>query len=156
MDITPTASVLNSTGLVFKLYGEHFGAGMIPLDLSGNAPQPDPKYPVGFDHPKVNAGSPTYPLDMVAALTPDRRTLTIAVVNATHKPQPVSIAIDGARTRSKGTMWRLTGASLSAENKVGAAPGVTIKQSTVPALGTKLLVPAISTAIYEFPLEGDR
>ena len=156
MDITPTASVLNSTGMVFKLYGEHFGAGMIPLDLSGNAPQPDPTYPVGFDHPKVNAGSPTYPLDMVAALTPDRRTLTIAVVNATHKPQPVSIAIDGARTSGKGIMWRLTGASLSAENKVGAAPGVTIKQSTVPALGTKLVVPAISTAIYEFPLEGDR
>jgi alpha-N-arabinofuranosidase len=93
---------------------------------------------------------------MVAALTPDRRTLTIAVVNATHQAQPVSIAIDGARTSGKGRVWRLTGASLAAENKVGAIPGVTIKSSSVPALGTKLVVPAISTAIYEFPLEGDR
>src|SRR3546814_5641466 len=78
-----------------------FGAGMIPVDLTGNAPQPDPKYPVGYDHPKVNAGSATYPLDMIAALSPDRKALTIAVVNATHTPQSVSIAIDGARPTGK-------------------------------------------------------
>src|SRR3546814_16978385 len=95
---------------------------MIPVDLTGNAPQPDPKYPVGYDHPKVNAGSATYPLDMIAALSPDRKALTIAVVNATHTPQSVSIAIDGARTTGKGSVWRLTGASLAAENKVGAPP----------------------------------
>src|SRR3546814_10571962 len=47
MDITPNGAVLNATGEVFKLYGAHFGAGMIPVDLTGNAPQPDPKYPVG-------------------------------------------------------------------------------------------------------------
>src|SRR3546814_5576431 len=76
MDITPNGAVLNATGEVFKLYGAHFGAGMIPVDLTGNAPQPDPKYPVGYDHPKVNAGSATYPLDMIAALSPDRKALT--------------------------------------------------------------------------------
>src|SRR3546814_1013548 len=53
MDITPNGAVLNATGEVFKLYGAHFGAGMIPVDLTGNAPQPDPKYPVGYDHPKI-------------------------------------------------------------------------------------------------------
>ena len=31
MDITPTAATLNATGMVFKLYGEHFGAGTVPL-----------------------------------------------------------------------------------------------------------------------------
>src|SRR5206468_322850 len=81
MDITPTASVLNSTGEVFKLYGEHFGAGTVPVTVNGNSPQPEPKYPVGFDHPKVRAGSPTYPLDVIAGLGPNRRILRIAVVN---------------------------------------------------------------------------
>src|SRR3546814_6453718 len=87
MDFTPNGAVLNATGEVFKLYGAHFGAGMIPVDLTGNAPQPDPKYPVGYDHLNVNAVSATYPLDMIAALSPDRKTLTIAVVNATHTTQ---------------------------------------------------------------------
>ncbi|WP_184003218.1 alpha-L-arabinofuranosidase C-terminal domain-containing protein [Stakelama sediminis] len=152
MDITPTASMLNSTGEVFKLYGEHFGAGMIPVDVTGNSPQPDPKYPVGYDHPKVKAGSPTYPLDMVAALSPDRKTLTIAVVNATEQAQPVAIRIDGARAHGRGTVWRLTGKSLTAANKVGSPSGVTIRKANVPALGSTLVVPAISTSIYEFPL----
>jgi alpha-N-arabinofuranosidase len=152
MDITPTGATLNATGEVFKLYGEHFGAGMIPVDLTGNAPQPDPKYPVGYDHPKVKAGSATYPLDMIAALSPDRKKLTIAIVNATHEPQSVSIAVDGPRATGKGTVWRLTGASLTAENKVGAKPGVSIRQSSVAPLGSNLVVPAFSTSIYEFPL----
>ena len=89
---------------------------------------------------------------MIAALSPDHRKLAIAIVNATHEPQPVSIAIDGARTTGKGTVWRLTGASLTAENKVGAQPGVTIRQSNAAPLGSRLVVPAISTSIYEFPL----
>jgi alpha-N-arabinofuranosidase len=152
MDITPTASVLNSTGEVFKLYGEHFGAGTIPIDIDGNAPQPDPKYPVGFDHPMVKAGSPTYPLDMIAGLSPDRRTLKIAIVNAIFTPQAVAIDLTGLTAAGPGRVWRLTGKSLEAANKVGQAPGVLIQESAVPKLGAQLTVPAISTSIYEFPL----
>lgn len=78
MDITQTAAVLNSTGEVFELYGEHFGAGTMPLAVDGSLAQPDPKYPVGFAHPKVRAGSVTYPLDVIAGLSPDRQSLRIA------------------------------------------------------------------------------
>ena len=81
MDITPTGAVLNATGEVFKLYGEHFGTGTIPVAIEGNSPQPPPKYPVGFAHPQVRAGSPTYPLDIIAGLSPDGRSLRIAVVS---------------------------------------------------------------------------
>ncbi len=152
MDVTPTDATLNATGMVFKLYGKHFGTGMIPVELTGNSPQPDPQYPVGYDHPKVKAGSPTYPLDMIAALSPDRTKLTIAIVNATRQAQPVAIAVEGAQPRGQGKVWRLTGESLTAENKVGASPGVTISEASVPALGSGLTVPPISTSIYEFPL----
>ncbi len=153
MDVTPTGATLNSTGMVFKLYGEHFGAGMIPVELTGNSPQPDPEYPVGYGHPKVKAGSPTWPLDMVAALSPDRTRLTIAIVNATRQAQPVAITIEGAHSQGKGTVWRLTGKDLKAKNVVGAPPGVTISQASVPALGSSLTVPPISTSIYQFPLK---
>jgi len=152
MDITPTASTLNAVGLVFKLYGEHLGEGMIPLDVDGTSPQPDPKYPVGFSHPKVKAGSPTYPLDIAAALAPDRRSLTIAVVNPTAKVQTVAIDLKAMRAHGPGHAWRLTGASLDAQNKVGSPAGVTIQELPLERLGRTLNVAPISTTIYRFPV----
>jgi alpha-N-arabinofuranosidase len=151
LDITPTAATLNSVGEVFKLYGEHFGEGAIPLAIDGNSPQPEPKYAVGFDHPKVRAGSPTYPLDVIAALSSDRHLLKIGVVNATLQPQPLRMSLQGIRVTGAGRTWTLSGATLDVANKVGAAPGVTIREQPVPALGTRLTVPPISTIVYEFP-----
>jgi alpha-N-arabinofuranosidase len=154
LDVTSTSAVLNSTGEVFKLYGDHFGPGSIPLTVDGTSPQPEPRYPVGFDHPQVRAGSPTYPLDVVAGMSPDRRLLRIAVVNATFESQTLEITLDGVQTRGGGTAWILTGKSLDAVNKVGEPPGVVVQQISVPELGHDLTVPPISTAIYEFPLAG--
>jgi alpha-L-arabinofuranosidase len=152
LDITPTASVLNSTGEVFKLYGEHFGAGTVPIGVEGNSPQPEPRYPVGFAHPKVLAGSPSYPLDVVAGLSPDHRSLRLAVVNATLKDQPLEIRLNGLRTSGSGKVWRLTGKDLDAANKVGQPPGVTVQEAKTPALSRNITVPPITTSIYEFPL----
>jgi alpha-L-arabinofuranosidase len=153
MDITPKGSVLNSTGEVFKLYGEHFGAGTVPVAIEGTSPQPEPRYAVGFAHPKVLAGSPTYPLDVVAGLSPDGRSLRLAVVNATFEDQPVAIKLEGLRVRGGGKVWRLSGKSLDAANKVGQPPGVSVREAKVPRLSRSLTVPPISTSIYEFPLE---
>ena len=151
MDITPHGSVLNTTGLVFKLYGERFGAGTIPVAVNGKAPQPDPKFPVGFSHPRVNAGSPTWPLDVVAALSPDRRSMRIGVVNATFQPQRLKVA--GTRLAASGRSWTLTGASLEAGNSVGKTPGVTIREGAATLRNGTLSVPATATVVFEFPLE---
>jgi alpha-N-arabinofuranosidase len=156
MDITPIGAVLNTTGEVFKLYGEHFGAGTVPLAVDGNSPQPAPQYPVGFDHPQVRAGSPTYPLDIIAGLSPDSRSLEIVVVNATYEPQRLEISLANLQTRGSGRRWLLTGKSVQAQNKVGAAPGVTISEEEAPPLGHELAVPPISTSIFEFPLGRSR
>jgi alpha-L-arabinofuranosidase len=156
LDITPSAAVLNSTGEVFELYGEHFGAGTVPLALDGNAPQPEPKYPTGFDHPKVRAGSSTYPLDVIAGLSPDGTRLRIAAVNPTLDKQVLAIQLVGLVTRGTGTVWRLTGASLDAANHVGQPPGVTVRQSAEPALSRALVLPPISMAIYEFSVAAKR
>jgi alpha-N-arabinofuranosidase len=152
MDITPTGAALNATGEVFKLYGEHFGAGTVPLAVDGNSPQPAPKYPVGFAHPQVRAGSPTYPLDIIAGLSPDGASLKIVVVNATYEPQRFNLELANLKASGGGRQWLLTGKSVKAENKVGAPPGVTISEKKVPPLGRETAVPAISTSIFEFPL----
>jgi alpha-N-arabinofuranosidase len=152
MDITPTDATLNSTGVVFKFYGEHFGTGVVPVAISGNSPQPAPKYPVGFAHPQVRAGSPTYPLDVIAGLSPDGKTLRIGVVNATFIAQPLNLDLKSLAIRGAGRRWVLTGASLEAANKVGAAPGVTITAGSAPRPGSSLSVPPISATVFEFPI----
>src|SRR5690606_18231194 len=55
---TRADAVLNPAGLMFRLYRDRFGT--IPVEVTGNAPPPPPKYAVGGDQPKVNAGSPTF------------------------------------------------------------------------------------------------
>ncbi|WP_267388780.1 alpha-L-arabinofuranosidase C-terminal domain-containing protein [Sphingomonas sp. GC_Shp_3] len=152
MNITPEGATLNATGMVFKLFGEHFGAGTIPVALDGASPQPEPRYPIGYAHPKVVAGSPTYPLDVIAGLSPDGTMLRVAVVNATFQPQRLALSLADAKLRGSGTRWLLAGKTLAAENKVGKPAGVTIRESKVSGAGRGLIVPPTSAAIYELPL----
>jgi alpha-N-arabinofuranosidase len=152
MDITPTASVLNSTGEVFNPYAGHLGAGTTPLAVDSNSPQPEPKHPVGFEHPKLRAGSPTCPLDVIAGLSRDRRVLRIAVTNAAFKPQTLAITLEGVKARGKGRVWLLTGKSIEAANKVGQPPGVTVHESRVQPPSGRLTQPPISVSVCEFPV----
>jgi alpha-N-arabinofuranosidase len=122
-----TASTYSEQGLLFLLYRKHFGT--IPIDVSGNSPQPAPKWPAGGDQPSVTSGSPTYPLDMSAALTADRRTLTIAVINATADVHSADISLAGFTARGRGRLWRLTGPALDSANQVGQPPQVTVTET---------------------------
>jgi alpha-N-arabinofuranosidase len=156
LDVTANGSTLNSTGEVFKLYGEHFGTGTLPLIVEGDSPQPEPRYSVGFDHPRVRAGSPTYPLDVIAGLSADRKTLRIAVVNATLQSQALNVKIQGLRLRPHGTAWILTGRDLDAVNAVGKPPGVTVREYTVKGPRQGLSVAPISTTIFEYSIAETR
>jgi alpha-N-arabinofuranosidase len=154
MDITPTTSVLNATGLMFKLYGERFGTGVTPLAVDGQSPQPAPQYVVGSAHPQVRAGSATYPLDVIAGLSPDGKALRIGVVNATFDTQTVALNLKALKPKAAGRQWVLTGASLKAENKVGQPAGVTIAESAAKLSGGRLTAAPTSVTVFEFPLDG--
>jgi alpha-N-arabinofuranosidase len=151
LDIGPTASVLNTLGLTFKVYGDHF-VGSIPVAVSGNSPQPAPKYPVGGDQPRVSSGSPTYPLDVVAALTADRRFLTVAVVNATGLAQRLDLNLAGMKLAGPSTLWRITGARADATNRVGQPPQVELKESSPGGAASSITVAPISIDVYRFPV----
>ena len=150
LDYTPTSAVLNTTGLVYKLYGDSFVSGSIPVALTGNSPQPAPQYPVGGDQPATNSGSATYPLDMFAALTPDHKYLTLAVVNATDSEHSFDLKVTGVRLEGQPTLWQITGKDLQAADQVGQAPQVTIKKSTVGGPARDLSVAPISVNVYRF------
>jgi alpha-L-arabinofuranosidase len=124
----------------------------VPVALSGNSPQPAPKYPIGGDQPETNSGSPTYPLDMFAALTPDHKFLTLSVVNATALEQKFDLNVSGARIEGKSELWQLTGNDLDAANKVGQQPQVAVKEMTLTEPSQTLSVAPNSVNIYQFPV----
>ena len=105
---------LNANGLVFKIYREHFGT--IPVEVTGNSPQPRPNDPPGGEQPAVNAGSDTFPVDVVAAWTEDHHTFTVSVLNPTDTEQSLKINLSGVNLAGKGRLWRLAS---TAENGQG-------------------------------------
>jgi alpha-N-arabinofuranosidase len=150
IDYSPTQAVYNTTGLLFKMYGDHLGS--IPVALSGNSPQPAPKYPIAGDQPATNPGSPTYPLDMFAALTADRKFLTVAVVNATETERKFDLSTAGARLAGPSTLWRMTAGNLDAANRVGEPPQVEIKETSLGDAPSTIAVAPFSVNVYRFPV----
>jgi len=150
LDYTPTAATLNTTGLIFRLYSDHFAGGSVPVALTGNSPQPKPQYPIGGDQPETNSGSPTYPLDMFAALTSDRKFLTLAVVNASESEQPFSLNVRGERLAGPATKWEMTGKGLAAANRVGQPPQVKVRETALGDDLKTISVAPYSIDIYRF------
>ncbi|MGH9343666.1 MAG: alpha-N-arabinofuranosidase [Terriglobia bacterium] len=148
MDYSPTAATFNTTGLVFKLYGDHFVTGSVPVALSGNSPQPPPQYPIGGDQPSTNSGSPTYPLDMFTALTPDHKFLNLAVVNAAELEQKFDLNVSGVRLAGPSIMWLMTGKDLEAANRLGEPPQVIVKEIPISEVPGTISVAPISVNIY--------
>ena len=151
LDITPTASTMNTTGLVFTMYGDHF-VGSIPVAVSGNSPQPPTKNPPYADEPKTRSGSPTYPLDVFAALSPDHKYLNVSVVNATDSEQKLDLDLTGASLQGASTLWQMTGKDLNAADRVGQPPEVTIREIPVDDPAKLITVAPISVNVYRFPL----
>jgi alpha-L-arabinofuranosidase len=146
-----TNAVLSPTGLLFKMYREHFGT--IPVQVSGDSPQPKPLYPAGGDQPAVNPGSDTYPLDVSAALSEDRKTLTFAVLNPSDSEQRLKISIHNAELSGQGHLWRMAPSSVDATVTVGQKAGVEVEEKKIASMPDTMLVPPFSVNIYSFPLK---
>ena len=153
LDFNRTASILNTLGLLFKIYSNNF-PGSIPVAVSGNSPQPEPKYPPAQDQPKTSSGSPTYPLDMFAALTTDRKFLIVAVVNATESEQKLDLNVSGVRIEGPSTLLQMTGGNLDAANRIGQAPEIEVKEIADGVATHSFTVAPISIDIYRFPVAG--
>jgi alpha-L-arabinofuranosidase len=147
IEFNATEAALNTTGLLFQLYRDHFGT--VPVEVDGNSPPPAPKYPVGGDQPKVNAGSPTYPLDVSAALTSDGKFLTLAVINPTESAQKLDLTINGVDLRGKGRLWRLTGPGINAVTGLSRHE-VQVVETPLGEVSKTLQVAPIGVELYEF------
>ncbi len=121
-----TAAVLDSTGVVLKLYRNHFGS--IPVRVSG-APEP---------------------LDVAAAWKDaKKKILTVAVVNPTKTAQKLPLTLKGFKPAKTVAKYIITGADELACNVPGREPGVRITELTDVPMADSLSLPPMSIVLYE-------
>jgi alpha-L-arabinofuranosidase len=125
---TRTEAEFESTGLVLKLYRHHYG--QIPLVLDQT-----------FDD-----------LDVAAALSEDRRTLTVSVVNPTNSVQQFRLRLPGGQRLSGGQRWHITGENEFVHNTPGQPRQVDIHHTERVDPAQPLEVPAMSTTLFSIPL----
>ena len=147
IDFNMNDAALNSTGLLFKLYRDHMGT--IPVAVGGNSPAPASASAARGRFPREHGSSPTWPLDVSAALSADGRRLTVAVVNANESAQDLGITIQGAQLSGKGRMWRLTGPNLDAATNL-TRKEIQVTEAPVNEVPKTLRVAPISIEMYEF------
>jgi alpha-N-arabinofuranosidase len=146
---------LRMEGLVMKVLHDHF-AGALPVAVSGTSPQVPAKGVVGIDNSARPSGSPTYPLDVFAALSADRRRIAISVVNPTETPQDCELNLTGAQASGPAKVQQLTAPAGAAP--VAAAPGpgrfggppATMTESSLSQAPRSVTLPPASITVYEF------
>jgi alpha-N-arabinofuranosidase len=71
-------------------------------------------------------------------------------VNPTDQVQMLAIDLRNKRSEGEGHEWRMSGATLQAANKVGAAPGVTVTTQRAMPLARPLKIEPESTIVLEY------
>jgi alpha-N-arabinofuranosidase len=89
---------------------------------------------------------------MFAALTPDRKFLLIAVVNATASEQKFDLDAEGVHLAGPSTLWQMTGESPDAANRVDQPPQTGIHEIAIGDVPRSITVAPISVNIYRFPV----
>jgi alpha-N-arabinofuranosidase len=125
---TKTGSAFATTGLVLKLYRQHFGS--LPLEITG-APEP---------------------LDVTAAWADDRSSVTIAVVNPTEKRFSLPVEWQGVSPQKGAERWTIAGTDPLAYNEPGREPAVAIVTDEFNGNPRKLESPPLSVTLYSFRL----
>ncbi len=122
---TKTAAALDATGVVLKLYREHFGT--IPVELRGAVE----------------------PLDVVAAWKEDDSGLVLSIVNPTATAQTLMLDLAATRVPATGHLWRIAGTDEKAYNEPGKPPAVTVQEIASAPAGKSLVVPPMSISLLE-------
>jgi len=151
IDNTGEATGLSAEGLVLKMMANHF-TNAAPVAVSGNSPQQAVPGTLFVDIPNVPIGSPTYPLDVTAALSSDRKKLIFSVVNPTEQAHEFSPKVTGIKLRGPGTLSQIAPPSVNSANQAGQKPAVEIVEHPQEALPGRAQAPPVSISVYEFEI----
>jgi alpha-L-arabinofuranosidase len=123
-----TTSTLAATGVVLKLYRNKFGS--IPVEITGE----------------------TGGLDIAAALTKNKDSLTVSVINPTENDETLSINFPVALPQYEITSWKIQNSDPEAYNTPGEQPNIKITRKKAAMDIKKLPVEKYSIAIYKINL----
>jgi alpha-N-arabinofuranosidase len=146
---------LRLEGLVMKVLHDHF-AGALPVAVEGDSPQRPTKGVVAIDTSARPSGSPTYPLDVFAALRADRKRMAVSVVNPTETTQECELSLTGVKASGPTRVYQVTAPAQPAP--APAAPGwgifngppATTTESTLAEAPKRVTLPPASLTVYEF------
>jgi alpha-L-arabinofuranosidase len=125
---TKTDAAFESTGLALMLYRQHFG--VLPVAVEA-----------------------TPPLDVAAAWSADRKSLTVAVVNPTLKRLDLPLELKGAKLRGAGHRWQIAGNDPLAFNTPGKTPNIRIEEAAMQGVGNHLTVEPCSVTLFSLVAE---
>jgi alpha-N-arabinofuranosidase len=146
---------LRMEGLVMKLLHDHY-AGALPVAVDGDSPQVPAKGTVAIDTSARPSGSPTWPLDVFAALGADLRKLAISVVNPTETPQECDLNLVGVQASGPTKIYQLTAPAGAPPAPAGpgwgafSGPPTTMAESSLPQAPRRITLPPASMTVYEF------
>ena len=134
-----------------KLLQTHF-IKALPVAVDGDSPQPLVSGTPFVDRSTKPTGSPTYPLDVLAAFSSDRKKFLISVVNPTEESHRLTPKISGVTLRSQGKLYQIAPPSVSSTNEVGKEPAVKIVETAQDGLPGTVQVPPVSVSLFEFDI----
>jgi alpha-N-arabinofuranosidase len=125
---TKTHAEFDATAFPLMLYRAHFG--VIPVRLD----------------------NPLAPVDFSAALTADKKELTIGVVNPRAEPVTFKLNLKSARMTGWGRIWLIAGADPLAFNQPGEKRKVDLQESPQASLSGTVTVPAYGITLFRMPV----
>lgn len=125
---TPTDAAFETTGLALKLYRNHFGV----LPFAINSPSPD--------------------LDVSAAWTADKKTITISVINTSFLVKEIELVCDQTTFAGPCKKWTIAHTDPQAYNQPGKKANVIIEEKEENLPANQLTVPPLSMSIYRFDM----
>jgi alpha-N-arabinofuranosidase len=140
---------LAAEGVVMKLMQTKY-LNALPIAVDGDSPQQLVPGTAWVDRGTKPTGSPTYPLDVLAAYSADRRKFMISVVNPTEESHSLTPKLSGVKLSAQGKLHQIAPPSLSSINEAGKEPVVKIVESAQNGLPETIEVPPVSVSIYEF------
>ncbi len=126
---TKTEAFLDSTAMPLILYRREFGT--LPLNVSGWNTK----------------------LDVSAALTEDRKYMTIGLVNATYDTYEITLNLKGLAVAGKAKGWIITNPNVLAYNDAGKPLEVNIVPLPDTDLTGKITVPPVSNTVFKVPVQ---
>jgi alpha-N-arabinofuranosidase len=148
-DITGDAVGFAAEGLVMKLMQTNF-LNAFPIAVDGDSPQQLVPGTPFVDRGTKPTGSPTYPLDVLAAFSADRKKFLISVVNPTEEGHTLIPKISGVKLRGQGKLHQIAPPSVNSANQAGKEPVVKIVETAQNGVPETVEVPPVSVSLYEF------